>query len=65
VDAFQPAAGWFAEDVIGINVGIGLLMSENLRAGSAWESFMKNKEITRAMRDCGFHPDPDANSQVL
>jgi hypothetical protein len=65
VDAFQPKAGWFAEDVIGIDVGIGLLMAENLRTGSVWETFMKNREITRAMRDCGFRPDPDANAQVL
>lgn len=65
VDAFQPKAGWFAEDVIGIDVGIGLLMAENLRTGSVWEYFMKNREIQHAMQGCGFHPDPDANSQVL
>ena len=40
-------------------------MAENLRTGSVWESFMKNREITRAMRDCGFRADADANSQVL
>ena len=33
-DAFHPKTGWFGEDVIGINVGIGLLMAENLR--TAW-----------------------------
>ncbi|MCU1312915.1 MAG: hypothetical protein JWM54_672, partial [Acidobacteriaceae bacterium] len=65
VDAFQPKAGWFAEDVIGIDVGIGLLMAENLRTGSVWEYFMKNREIQHAMHDCSFRPDPDANSQVL
>ncbi len=65
VDAFQPKAGWFAQDVIGIDVGIGLLMAENLRTGFVWEYFMKNREITHAMRECAFHPDPDANSQVL
>jgi hypothetical protein len=65
VDAFQPTAGWFAEDVIGIDVGIGLLMSENLRTGSVWESFMKNREIQHAMKECSFRPDPDANTQVL
>ena len=65
VDAFQPKAGWFAEDVIGIDVGIGLLMAENLRSGSVWDSFMKNREIGHAMRECSFHADPDANSQVL
>ena len=65
VDAFQPTAGWFAEDVIGINVGIGLLLGENLRTGSVWEFFMKNREIQHAMRECSFRPDPDANTQVL
>jgi hypothetical protein len=65
VDAFQPTAGWFGEDVIGIDVGVGLLMAENLRTGSVWESFMKNREIQHAMRECSFRPDPDANTQVL
>jgi hypothetical protein len=51
--------------VIGIDVGIGLLMAENLRTGSVWESFMKNREVQRAMRECSFKPDPDANTQVL
>ena len=65
VDAFQPTAGWFAEDVIGIDVGIGLLMAENLRTGSVWEQFMKNREVQHAMRECSFRPDPDANTQAL
>jgi len=26
---------------------------------------MKNREITHAMREVAFHPDPDANTQVL
>jgi hypothetical protein len=51
--------------VIGIDVGIGLLMAENLRTGSVWEEFMKNREIQHAMHDCSFRPDPDANTQVL
>ena len=65
VDAIQPKVNWFAEDVIGIDVGIGLLMAENLRSGFVWESFMKNREIQHAMREVSFHPDPDANTQVL
>jgi hypothetical protein len=46
-------------------VGVGLLMGENLRTGSVWEFFMKNREIQHAMRECSFRPDPDANTQVL
>ena len=65
VDALQPKANWFAEDVIGIDVGIGLLMAENLRSGFVWEHFMKNREILHAMREVAFHNDPDANTQVL
>ena len=33
VDAFHPKSGWIAEDVLGINQGISLLMAENLRTG--------------------------------
>jgi hypothetical protein len=64
-DAFQPKVGWFGQDVIGIDLGIGLLMAENLRTGFVWEGFMKNREITHAMSEVAFHPDPDANSRVL
>ena len=48
-----------------INQGISLLMAENLRTGFLWENFMKNREISHAMREVAFHPDPDTNSQVL
>jgi hypothetical protein len=64
-DAFQPKVGWYGDDVIGIDVGIGMLMAENLRSGFVWECFMKNREIAHAMREVAFHPDPDANTQVL
>ena len=65
VDAFNPKAKWFAEDILGIDQGISVLMAENLRSGFAWEYFMKNREITHAMDEVQFHPDPDANRQVL
>lgn len=35
-DAFNPGSGWVASDVIGIDVGITLLMAENLRTGLVW-----------------------------
>ncbi|GGH07146.1 glucoamylase family protein [Silvibacterium dinghuense] len=65
VDAFNPKANWYAEDVLGIDQGISIIMAENLRTGFCWEYFMKNHEITRAMGEVQFHPDPDANSQIL
>ena len=33
VDAFNPKANWFAEDILGIDQGISVLMAENLRTG--------------------------------
>lgn len=53
VDAFNPNTGWIDQDVIGINVGITLLSAENLRSGNVWRWFMRNAEITRAMRSVG------------
>jgi len=35
-DAFNPNTGWVGTDVIGIDVGITLLMAENLRDGFVW-----------------------------
>jgi hypothetical protein len=65
VDAFDVKGGWFAEDVLGIDQGISVMMAENLRTGFCWEWFMKNPEIIHAMSEVQFHPDPDANKQVL
>jgi hypothetical protein len=53
VDAFNPNTGWVDSDVIGINVGIVLLSSENLRTGSVWRWFMRNREIPQAMEKIG------------
>jgi hypothetical protein len=65
VDAFNPKANWYAQDILGIDQGISVLMAENLRSGFVWEQFMKNREVGHAMREVQFHPDPDANTQVL
>jgi len=65
VDAFNPKSKWFAQDILGIDQGISVLMAENLRSGFVWEYFMKNPEIHKAMQAVHFHPDPDANRQVL
>ena len=48
-DALHPAAGWYDEDVLGIDLGIGALMAENLRSGMIWHHFTRNPEIPRAM----------------
>ena len=53
-DAFNPQTGWVADDVIGIDVGITLIMAENLRSGLIWKMFMRAPEVQRGMRLAGF-----------
>ena len=57
-DAFNPSTGWVANDVIGIDVGITMLMIENERSGFVWRYFMANPEISRGMLAAGFRPLP-------
>ncbi len=54
VDAFNPRTGWQASDAIGIDVGITLLMAENLRTGGIWRYFMQTPEIRRGLAAAGF-----------
>jgi hypothetical protein len=54
-DAFHPDAQWYDPDVLGIDLGIGVLMAENLRTGFVWETFAQNPEVAVAMRRAGFH----------
>lgn len=54
-DALHPAADWYNADVLGIDLGIGMLMAENLRSGFVWRTFAQNHEITRGMRLAGFN----------
>jgi hypothetical protein len=49
IDAFNPERGWVDSDVIGINLGITLLSTENARTENVWRWFMRNQEIPRAM----------------
>ena len=62
VDAFNPLTNWYDLDVIGIDLGISLLMAENLRTGFVWETFMKNEEARRGMDRAGFKPDATPKS---
>ena len=58
-DAFHPdldsKAQWYDPDVLGIDLGITVLMAENLRTGFVWETFAQNPEISVAMQRAGFH----------
>jgi hypothetical protein len=53
-DAFNPETGWVSPDVIGIDVGITLMMAENLRTGLVWHYFMQAPEVRRGMQVAGF-----------
>jgi hypothetical protein len=53
-DALHPALSWYDADVLGIDLGISLLMAENLRTGFIWKTFMKNPETVNAMKLAGF-----------
>jgi hypothetical protein len=54
VDAFQPQADWSSPDVLGIDLGIMLLMAENLRSESLWNEMMSAPEVQRGFRAAGF-----------
>jgi hypothetical protein len=54
-DAFHPAADWYDPDVLGIDLGISVLMAENLRSGFAWQTFARNPEVAIAFQKAGFH----------
>ncbi len=58
INAFNPLKDWYDSDVIGIDTGITLLMAENARTGFVWETFMKNLEAQRGMRNAGFQTYP-------
>ncbi len=53
-DAFNPQTGWVSPDVIGIDLGITLVMAENLRSGLVWNTFMRAPEVQRGMQAAGF-----------
>jgi hypothetical protein len=54
VNAFNPLKNWYDTDVVGIDVGITMLMAENLRSNFVWDTFMKNQEAKRGMDRAGF-----------
>jgi hypothetical protein len=57
VDAYNLDVNpeWYADDVIGIDKGITLLMIENYRTGLVWNVFMKNQSAQQGLEKIGFH----------
>jgi hypothetical protein len=56
-DVFKPSDKWYDSDVLGIDLGITVLMAENLRSGFVWQTFSRNPEVAVAFRRAGFHPE--------
>jgi hypothetical protein len=54
-DAFHPQADWYDPDVLGSDLGIATLMSENLRTNIIWDTFARNPEVAVAFEKAGFH----------
>jgi len=54
-DAFHPQANWYDPDVLGIDLGISVIMAENLCTGFVWQTFARNPEVPLAMHRVGFH----------
>jgi hypothetical protein len=53
-DAFHPNERWYSRYILGIDQGIILLMAENMRTQSVWESVMSTVDARNAMAAVGF-----------
>ena len=51
-DAFNLDRQWWAEEYLGIDVGISLVMIENYRTSLIWDTFMKLEPIQRWIELC-------------
>jgi hypothetical protein len=60
VNAFNPLKNWYDTDVIGLDTGITMIMTENLRSGFVWRTFMRSREAQRGLARAGFKPDSPA-----
>ena len=56
---------WFANEYIGIDKGIEILMIENYLNGTIWEYFMKNKYVKEGLKKLGFSSKIDIEEVTL
>lgn len=56
VSAINLDKNYFADEHIGIDLGISLLMIENYRSGFVWKYFMKNQVVQNGLKRAGFKP---------
>ena len=56
---------WFAEEYIGIDKGIELVMIENYLNGTIWKYFMQNKYVKSGLDKLGFRKEEDTTTNNL
>ncbi len=59
-NAFNVDKGWYDTDVIGIDLGMLLLATENARTGLVWRLLKSDPVVERGLRAAGFHRLPPA-----
>jgi len=56
-DAFNPQRNWYADSYLAIDQGPIIIMIENYRSETIWNTFMANTEIQAALDAIGFTED--------
>lgn len=59
-NAFNVDKGWYDTDVVGIDLGMMLLATENARTGLVWRLLRGDPVIEKGLTAAGFHPAPPA-----
>ncbi|MDA1190639.1 MAG: hypothetical protein O3A46_03025 [Candidatus Poribacteria bacterium] len=63
-DSFNLDRNWFAEDVIGIDLGAWVCMWANARDGFVWGRMMRHPAVERAMDAVGFREDTSGSTAL-
>ena len=53
-DAYNLDENWYAEDYLGIDKGISVLMIANYESDFIWDLFMKSENVQNGMNVLGF-----------
>ncbi|MGE5681732.1 MAG: glucoamylase family protein, partial [Bacillota bacterium] len=60
-DAFNPTAGWYDSDYLGLDQGPIVIMIENFRTGLVWKYSMQDPLIKKGLERLGFEQLSKAN----
>lgn len=64
-DAMNADKNWYDKDVIGIDLGMMLIATENHRSGLVWRLVMRQPFAEKAMAAAGFHYTEEAGNRPL